>query len=593
MTRRLTTASIFSLAMATALLIGLAACRDQAGDRSPRQAADLLLTNARVYSMAWGDPAGDGRLSSDAPHDEGGWRPDASAIGIRDGKIIYVGDGTGIATLIDGSTEQRDLNGATVVPGLVDTHSHLFELGALLERVNLIGVETEAEAVALIAEQAKQVPPGQWIIGHGWDEGAWADRYPDKSLLSEAVPDHPVFMRSLHSFAGWANQSALDRAGINADSVVPSGGEMRLDNDGQPNGLFLNRAVPMLEDQIPPPDVTQQRREIDAAMVQMIADGYTTVHDAGLESARLALLQELEDANALPLRIYAMVSVRDERLAKQWLERGPDTDSDSPLVTRSIKAYYDGALGSRGARLIEEYYDQPGHYGVSGSEYGFNQQLTEELMAAGFQVAIHAIGDAGNRETLDFLAGVFERHPQSKNGRHRIEHAQVIHPDDLPRLGAMGIIASMEPPHAMEDKAWAEQRLGPERIKGAYAWRSLRKTGASLTFNADNPGSDHSIFYGLHSAVTRTGKDGQPVGGWYPEQAMNIDEAMRGYTRWAAYAGFREQQTGTIELGKWADLTVMDIDPFVLSETEPAALLSGSILMTIIDGKLAYEATAD
>ena len=279
-----------------------------------------------------------------------------------------------------------------------------------------------------------------------------------------------------------------------------------------------------------------------------------------------------------------MLSVRDETLAREWLQRGPDVDSDSMLVTRAVKAFYDGALGSRGARLLEDYHDMPGHRGVSGSEYGFDAALVQELTQAGFQVGVHAIGDAGNREVLDYLASL-----EQPTARHRIEHAQVLHAADLPRLGALNVIASMQPPHAVEDKTWAEQRLGPHRMSGAYAWRALRIQGTMLVFSSDNPGSDHSIFYGLHSAVTRRDKEGRPVAGWYPDQALNMDEALRAYTRWAAVAGFRETSTGVIKPGYWADLTVMDIDPFVLSDSNPIALLDGKINMTMVAGRIVYQ----
>jgi predicted amidohydrolase YtcJ len=259
-------------------------------------------------------------------------------------------------------------------------------------------------------------------------------------------------------------------------------------------------------------------------------------------------------------------------------------------VTRSVKAFYDAALGSRGARLLDDYSDRPGHRGVSGANYGFNQALTRELMMAGFQVGIHAIGDAGNRETLDFIAGVIAADPAQREARHRIEHAQVFHPDDMGRPAELGVVLSMQPPHAVEDKAWAEQRLGPERIRGAYAWRSLREQGARLIFNADNPGSDHNIFYGMHAALTRRDKDGEPPAGWYPDQALNIDEVVRAYTRWAAHAGFREQYTGVVRVGAWADLTIMDIDPFVLSETAPGDILDGRILMTVVNGQVVADA---
>ena len=226
---------------------------------------------------------------------------------------------------------------------------------------------------------------------------------------------------------------------------------------------------------------------------------------------------------------------------------------------------------------------------MSGGDYGFNEDLAAQAMKAGFQVGIHAIGDAGNREALDILERVFKEDPNTAKNRHRIEHAQVIHPDDLPRLGQLGVIASMEPPHAMEDKTWAEERLGADRMQGAYAWRSLRETDAVLTFNADNPASDHSIFYGLHSAITRQDKNQQPEGGWYAEQAVNADEALRAYTNWSAYASFRENETGIIEEGRWADLTVMDIDPFLLADESPGDILSGRILLTIVGGQIVFE----
>ncbi len=502
---------------------------------------------------------------------------------------MFVGSHKDAAGWRGEDTRALDLKGATVIPGLVDTHTHVFQLGLSINRVSLYDVATEEEAVARIAERARQVPEGEWIVGQGWDEGAWADRYPNKQLLSEAVPNHPVFMRSLHSFAGWCNQAALDRAGITAQTAVPVGGKVFLGDDGEPNGLFLNRAVPLIEGAIPELTRQQLRDNALSGLRQMAIDGYVTVHDAGLSLAEMEVLEELEAENALPIRVYAMLSVRDEPLARQWLERGPDKDNDSMLVTRSVKAFYDGALGSRGAKLLWDYSDMPGHRGVSGSDYGFNQALTAELMQAGFQVGVHAIGDAGNRDTLKFIAEVIAADPAMRAGRHRIEHAQVIHPVDFPLLGKYGVIASMQPPHAVEDKTWAELRIGPQRIRGAYAWRTLRNKGAMVIFSADNPGSDHSIFYGLHAAVTRRDKEQEPHGGWYRDEALNIDEALRAYTRWSAYAGFREADTGVIAPGRWADLTVLDIDPFVLSETAPGQLLDGKVLMTVVDGNIVYE----
>ena len=575
------------IAVLIPVLLVLSACAREP-ETAPAQTADLILTNARVYSLNWPDPHTDGRIAAAAPY-QSAWFPDAQAVAIRGGEIVFVGSDAESSAWHGATTRSIDLQGASVLPGLVDSHTHVFQLGLSLSRVNLYDVDTEVEAVARIAERARSVPPGEWIVGQGWNEGKWADRYPDKQLLTEAVPNHPVFMRSLHSFAGWANQMALDQAGITANTPVPKGGEIPQGSDGEPSGLFLNRAVPLIEDAIPALTDAQLRANVLRGLEQMAADGYVTVHDAGLNSAEMRVLEQLEHEGNLPIRVYAMLSVRDEELIGKWLERGPDQDADSMLVTRSVKAFYDGALGSRGAKLLDDYSDKPGHRGVSGMGYGFNGELTAAMMAAGFQVGIHAIGDAGNRETLQFLQGVAAANPVARDGRHRIEHAQVLHPADLGLPSHLRVILSMQPPHAVEDKAWAEQRLGPERIKSAYAWRSLRMRGAMIIFSADNPGSDHSIFYGLHAAVTRKDKAGKPVGGWYPDQAFNMDEAVRAYTRWPAYAGFREQQTGVIAPGRWADLTVMDIDPFVMSQAKPAALLDGRILMTVVNGEIVYQ----
>ncbi|MBX7513283.1 amidohydrolase [Qipengyuania sp. GH38] len=551
--------------------------------------ADLILTNARVYTLAWGDPDREGNPAADAPFDGSNWRPDAEAVAINDGAIVFAGSAQDALAWQGAETRIVDLHGATVLPGLVDTHTHVVEFGAKLDAVDLTDVATEAEAVALVAERAKTLPAGEWIIGAGWDEGAWANAYPDKALLSAAVPDHPVVMRSLHGFGLWANQAALDAGGITAQSAVPDGGEMRLGDDGAPSGLFLNRATTMLDGAIPTASLETRMRQTRKGLMQMARDGYVTIHEAGADTHAMETFAALEANDNLPIRVYAMLSLRDEPLMRRWIARGPDSDTGSMLVTRSVKAYYDGALGSRGARLLEDYADRPGHRGVSGSGYGFDRELNEAAMKAGFQTGIHAIGDAGNREALDILESVFAEAPAARANRHRIEHAQVIAPEDMDRFAELGVIASMEPPHAVEDKTWAEDRLGSERIRGAYAWRTLLRNGARMTFNADNPGSDHSIFYGLHAAMTRRDKDLQPDGGWYPEEAVTIEEAIRAYTSWSAYAGFREDETGMIAPGRWADLTVMDIDPFTLARSDPAGLLDGKIVMTIVDGRIVYE----
>lgn len=556
----------------------------------PADPADLIIQNGRVYTFSWAEPAPDGAPGAGAPFSDSGWSPDAEAVAVKDGEIVFVGSNADVELYKGSSTRVMNVAGATVLPGLIDSHTHVVGLGQLEVQVNLIGVETEEEAVQRVVEASGDVAEGEWILARGWDEGAWASRYPTWELLNETFPNNPVVMDSLHGFAVWANENAFEAAGITRDMPDPSGGEILRDASGNPTGIVLNRASLLIDAAIPEPTDDQFEGYVIAGLDRMARDGFVQVHEAGVDSRFMEALESLESRNELPIRVYAMLSARDGELCRKWLEKGPVQDNDRMLITRSVKAYYDGALGSRGARLLEDYSDRPGHRGISGDEYGFDMELVAQMMRSGFQVGIHAIGDAGNRETLDFFASVVEADPETKKLRHRIEHAQVVHPDDFARFSELDIIASMEPPHCAEDQAWAEDRLGQHRARGAYAWRTLRQAGVRLAFNSDLIGSDHDIFYGLHSAITRRDRDQESAEGWYPEERMTPEEAVRGYTIWGAYAGGLENETGTLELGKWGDITIMDIDPLVVGATEPGKLFDGSILATIVGGKVLYEA---
>jgi predicted amidohydrolase YtcJ len=568
--------------------LGALACAPQ---EPGTDAAHLLLTNARVYTLDWGEPGPTGTPAADAPWSEaGGWSPDAGAVAIRDGRIIFVGSPEEAEAYRGSDTRVMDLAGATVIPGLVESHSHLLSLGNTLFQVDLVGVQTHEEAIQRVEERAATVPPGSWIVGRGWDEGAWANQYPDRVLLSRRIPDHPVWLRGLHGFAGWANDRALQEAGITRDTEPPVGGEIRRGPDEEPTGLFLNRAVALMDGKVPPLTPDEVDARVAGALETLAASGYVSIHDAGTSAEVMDALQRLAALDALPVRVYAMLNARDEELSRAWIARGPLDDPEALLRVRSVKAYYDAALGSRGARLLADYADLPGHRGISGEGYGFDQALVAELVRAGFQVGVHAIGDAGNREVLDFFQGMADEDPRLMDQRHRVEHAQVVHPDDFPRFGALGLTASMEPPHAVEDKGWAGARLGPARLRGAYAWRTLREAGSHLIFNADLPGSDHDIFYGLHAAVTRRDRGLEPAGGWLPEQRVTPEEAVFAYTRWPARSAFVEDRSGVLREGMWGDLTVMDLDPFQVGSQRPEELLSGRILATIVAGRVIHEA---
>ena len=560
-----------------------------AGCTAKPEEADLIIQNARIYTLGWGDPDPEGRLAANAPHDSAGWHSAAQALAVKDGRIIFVGS-SGEAGFYRGPrTKVVDLRGATLLPGLVDSHTHIGELAGNLTRVSLVGVRTEAEAVAKVAERASHVPAGQWIVGFGWDEGAWAAHYPTNRLLSERIPGHPVYLRSLHGFAAWGNRLAFDRARITRNTVAPVGGAIVKDAAGVPTGILLNRAVPLLDQAVPVPTPAALADQLAVALDTMAGRGYTAIHEAGAGSAEIAALQALEKADRLPIRVYAMLSVRDTVLARAWLARGPQRDSTRMLRVQAVKAFWDGALGSRGARLLEDYTDSAGYRGVSGAGYGFDRRLVAALMRKGFQVAIHAIGDAGNREALDFIESVERGNDSVARGRHRIEHAQVVSPDDFSRFGRLGVIVSVQPPHAVEDKAWAEKRLGPKRIHGAYAWRTIRRYGGYLILNSDLPGSSADFFYGYHAAVTRQDAVGQPAGGWYPEQRLTPDEALRGYTLWPAVASFSDVYAGVIAPGRWADLTAVDLDLLNVAEQHPDSLLAGRIMLTVVNGKVVFE----
>lgn len=559
--------------------------------RDANRTADLVLRNGRVYSLSWPDPDAEGRPAQGAPLEDHVWVPDADAIAIRAGRIVGVGSEVELEPLLGNETRIIDLDGATVIPGLVESHGHFHELGEQAERVDVSGATSVAGMAAAVAERISQTAPGEWVIGGGWDEGAWADALPVRAELDRVSPDHPVLLKGRRGFGILVNARALEIAGVSAEMPSPSGGEIVKDDRGDPTGVFLNRAQALINDVIPEPTLAQKQRRLLLGLNSMAQAGYVNVHHAGVYGDYMPAYESLAESNELPVRVELMIAARPENFAlmERIISEGPTRDVEKSLQVRAVKAYYDGSLGSRGAQLLEDYSDLSGHRGVAGEAYGFPEELVARAMAAGFQVGVHAIGDAGNRAVLDFYERVFEAQPAARALRHRVEHAQIIHPDDFPRFGELNLVASMEPGHAVEDSPWAEARVGPQRIRGGYAWRTLRRNGALLIFNSDLSGTDYDIFYGLHSAVTRRTRSGQPPGGWYPDEAVTMEEALRAYTLWPARASGREHVTGSLEAGKWADVTVLSIDPFKVVEAAPARLMEGEVLMTIVSGAVVFD----
>jgi predicted amidohydrolase YtcJ len=530
--------------------------------------ADLLLLNARIITM---NPE----------------QPSAEAIAIFGGKIVWVGSSAAAQNLFRSPVETLDLGGATVLPGIIDAHAHLMSLGESSLKLDLKGVATPEEAARRVKQKAATLKSGEWILGWGWDEGKWAAQYPTHELLTEAAPTNPVFLTGLHSFAAWTNKRALLVAGINKNTRDPENGKiLRDEKTGEPSGVLINRAQDLVTSHITPLDLDSVRIALELAARECLRNGLTSVHEARVTPIMLQAFREMVKKDRLPLRVYAMLDGANPTLVDEWLKRGPEIDPQHRFTVRSVKVFADGALGSRGAALLEPYTDVPDSKGMITTSEAALTDLTRRCLGRGFQVATHAIGDAANHQVLNAYESALKQAATGRSdARLRVEHAQVLAAADIPRFAKLGVIASMQPTHCTSDMAWAEKRVGPARIKGAYAWRSVLKTGAHLPISSDFPGESVNPFYGIYAAVTRQDPQGKPEGGWYPEQRMTVEEALRGYTIEAAYAEFEESQKGSIEQGKLADLIVVSMDP---TKVDPRELLGITVLKTFINGKLVY-----
>jgi len=536
--------------------------------------ADLVLVNGRIYTV---DNA----------------RPVASALAVGRGRILFVGSDAEARTLVNASTSVIDLHGATVVPGIVDAHAHLLGLGNRLQRVNVAGSTSSDEVIERVKAWSKDVKPGAWILGRGWDQNRWTSKeFPTHDALSRAFPNNPVVITRVDGHAMLANAKAMQLARVSAASADPEGGRIIRLASGSPSGVFIDNAQNLIARAIPPSTPADTRKAILAAIAECNRWGLTGVHDAGEDAETIGIYEELAKAGNYNLRNYVMLSDPGEpgspaALRNPYLRRGPQSALyDGHLWVRAIKVYADGALGSRGAALLAPYADEPTNSGLLVSRPEHIRAWAEAALRGGFQLNVHAIGDRGNRITLDAFEAALGAVPAADH-RFRIEHAQVISTEDIPRFAKLGVIPSMQATHQTSDMRWAEARVGPQRIRGAYAWRSLLNTGAVIANGTDFPVEEVNPLLTFHAAVTRQDPTNWPTGGWYPEQKMTREEALQSMTIWPAYAAFQESVLGSLTPGKYADFVVLDRDIMAIPDAE---ILGTLVVSTWIGGKRVYEA---
>ena len=534
----------------------------------PTAPADLIVTNARVYT------------ADDA-------RPLVEAFAVRDGRITFVGSQREAAVLAGPATRIVDAGGRTVIPGMVDAHAHFSGLAQTLRQVDLTGTTSLAEVIARVVAKAQTVPKGTWITGRGWDQNDWGvTDFPTHDALSAALPDHPVLLERVDGHATYANMAAMKAAGVTAASKAPVGGQIITDTRGQPTGVFIDNASDVLERQVPAPTAAELTSALKDAIALMHRWGLTGMHDAGATRGAIERYEALAKANELNLRLYVMIG-DDAAALDHYFAKGPQSALyNGQLWVRAVKLYADGAMGSRGAALLEPYSDDPNNVGLLKSTQQHIRDIAERGLKAGFQVNTHAIGDRGNRVVLDAYEQALRAVPRADH-RFRVEHAQILHYDDIPRFAQLGVIPSMQASHQTSDMYWIGKRLGPTRLFGAYAWQSLLQTGVVIPNGSDFPVEQVNPLISFHSAIARQDARDWPAGGWFPAQKMSREEALRSMTIWPAYAGFQEQSMGSITVGKYADFVILDMD---IMRVPVELVLQASVRSTYVGGKSVYEA---
>ncbi|HET9226250.1 MAG TPA: amidohydrolase [Thermoanaerobaculia bacterium] len=526
--------------------------------------ADLILQHGVFYPV---QPAG---------------RVEGS-LAIRGGRIVYLGPDAGATAFKGPKTRVIDLAGRVVTPGLIDAHSHLAGLGQALAAVDLTAAPTFDEVVRRVKEAAAKVPKGTWVGGRGWDQNLWPEKdFPTHGALSAAVPDHPVWLTRVDGHAALVNAKAMEIVGLGPDIQDPPGGRFLRDGDGRPTGVMIDNAMDVVGSKLPAATVQDKERELRSASRHCLELGLTTVTDMGVGPAEIAAYTNLLKAGELPIR-SALFLGDNEQLLASWFQSGPQVDPTSRLLIRGVKLYADGALGSRGAALLEPYSDDANNLGLMVAAGSHLEDVSRRAAQAGFQVGIHAIGDRGSLVAIDAMEKAIAGKPDA---RFRLEHTQVTRVQDLQRMAKLGIVASMQPTHATSDMPWADERIGEGRLERAYAWRKVLDFGGRLALGSDFPVESADPRLGLYAAVTRQDLSGQPEGGWLPGERLTREEALRGFTLDAAWSLFLDKEVGSLEVGKRADLVVFSRDIMTVPEKEIPKV---EIDYTLVDGKVSYQ----
>ena len=546
-------------------LLAAAAC----SVTEPVPPADLIVHNAVIYTV------NDRQAKADA-------------VAVRDGRFVVVGSNADALKLRGPKTRVVDAQGRSVVPGLQDAHGHFTNLGASLQMLKLRGTSRFDQIVEMVRARAATARPGEWILGRSWDQNDWPDKaWPTHDTLTAAAPNNPVYLTRVDGHAALVNKAAMDAAGLSRATRDPDGGRIIRDARGTPSGVLIDHAQQLVSGRIPEVSDQQLEEHILLADAEARKLGLTMVHDAGASPREVEAYKRLIDQGRLKTRLYVMLSGSLDALRAAFAQ-GPIKDyAKRRLVVQAIKIVADGALGSRGAALLEAYADEPRNAGLLTTPPEQVHAVTLAAAQAGFQTCIHAIGDRANRQALDVFEKVYGEAPVARNLRQRIEHAQILDEADIPRFAQLNVIASMQATHATSDMPWVAVRLGPARTaEGAYVWQKLIRSGAVLANGSDFPVEEPNPMLGLYAAITRQDATGHPPGGWMPDERLSRAEALKSFTWNAAYAAHAEQELGSIEPGKYADLVLVDHD---IMTAAPADILKTTVLLTVVGGEVVYE----